>query len=207
MTKYFGVGLKNYTSKSEARDLALAERSNLPDATRLESQIQICLKINQVLSEVCDRLQKELLNVAGYMPHNQEVDLAGLYSTSCHRFSFPRVYGDELKFYFGKQFKKGKFGILVPDDSGVFVEGSEIDVVLVPGVAFDQIGNRVGYGKGYYDRWLSGKSVAKIGIAFQAQVFQEFNDIESHDIPMDFVVTENYALGNLNGSWIKSKVS
>ncbi|MEK6967015.1 MAG: 5-formyltetrahydrofolate cyclo-ligase [Nanoarchaeota archaeon] len=65
----------------------------------------------------------------------------------------------------------------------------KFDVAIIPGIAFDEKGNRLGYGKGYYDRLLAGKKATKIGLAFDVQIVDEIPS-ESHDVKMDFIVTE-----------------
>jgi 5-formyltetrahydrofolate cyclo-ligase len=71
------------------------------------------------------------------------------------------------------------------------VAAEEIDLVLVPGVAFDLEGNRVGYGAGYYDRFLPSlrKDALIVGIAFSCQLFDKF-DREEHDVKMALLITE-----------------
>jgi len=71
------------------------------------------------------------------------------------------------------------------------VEAKELDVVIVPGLAFDSKNNRLGRGKGFYDRFLEkcGPNVRKIGLAFSFQVFPTI-PTEGHDVPMDLVLTD-----------------
>jgi len=86
----------------------------------------------------------------------------------------------------------GAFGILEPT-SGQSVEASELDLVLVPARAFDRKnGNRLGRGKGYYDRLLERLSprAFKCGIAFDCQILPTL-PISPHDVPVDAVVTES----------------
>jgi 5-formyltetrahydrofolate cyclo-ligase len=73
------------------------------------------------------------------------------------------------------------------------VAPSQIDLFLVPGVAFDRRGNRLGYGKGYYDKLLSQRNSNSlvIALAFQVQVANAVPFDPKHDIPMDYIVTEN----------------
>ena len=66
----------------------------------------------------------------------------------------------------------------------------KIDLFLVPGVAFDKSGNRLGYGKGYYDQLLHNTTGLKIGICFDCQVVDAIPN-ETHDIKMDIIVTES----------------
>ncbi|MCG8460854.1 MAG: 5-formyltetrahydrofolate cyclo-ligase [Holophagales bacterium] len=68
-----------------------------------------------------------------------------------------------------------------------------LDVALVLGLAFDFQGMRLGYGGGYFDRFLAGRALFKIGLAFDLQIVEAL-PIEPHDVPMDAVVTEARAL-------------
>lgn len=73
---------------------------------------------------------------------------------------------------------------------GIEIKPSKIDVVFVPLLAFDTYGNRIGYGKGFYDTFLSNcrKDVIKVGLSmFTAE--DEITDVSDHDIPLDFCVT------------------
>ena len=68
---------------------------------------------------------------------------------------------------------------------------ASIDLAIIPGVSFDRKGNRLGRGKGYYDRLLNKLNVYKIGICFQFQLTEPGLPTEDSDIPMDEVWTEN----------------
>lgn len=85
----------------------------------------------------------------------------------------------------------GTFGILEPaGEKGISPE--EIDLVVVPGVAFDKRGNRMGYGAGYYDSFLPKlrPEVKKVAVAFEMQVTDSL-PAEEHDVKMDLIITEN----------------
>jgi len=86
----------------------------------------------------------------------------------------------------------GHYGILEPKKEYLRpLEPSVLDIILVPGLAFDVYGNRIGHGKGYYDRFLSKVSpkALKIGLAFDFQVLSEL-PVDHYDIPMDCIITE-----------------
>ena len=75
-------------------------------------------------------------------------------------------------------------------ENGISIHNEQIEVVFVPLVAFDELGNRVGYGKGFYDEFLKNcsKDTIKIGLSFfEAEAV--ISDIELHDVPLDFCVT------------------
>ena len=95
-----------------------------------------------------------------------------------------------------EELEPGAFGILEPPPAlrrlpSKQVDVRSVDLVIVPGVAFDLHGGRLGYGKGFYDRLLADapKGTKKIGLAFDSQIFEHI-PMESHDIPMDIVITE-----------------
>lgn len=83
------------------------------------------------------------------------------------------------------------FGIYEPVGKNYPVcQYANIDLAVVPGMAFDSKGNRLGRGKGYYDKLLPKLDVNTVGICFDFQYLDEI-PTNSHDIPMDVVVTEN----------------
>ena len=85
----------------------------------------------------------------------------------------------------------GAFGVPEPIPKfREWVEPEALDLVLVPGVAFDRKGGRLGFGKGYYDRFLSKTSALRMGVAFSAQVIPDV-PTEPHDVPMHTLLTEN----------------
>jgi 5-formyltetrahydrofolate cyclo-ligase len=84
----------------------------------------------------------------------------------------------------------GQYGILEPSPgSHPYLGPEKWDLAIVPGVAFDRQGNRLGFGKGCYDRVLEGKKAPALAPAFGFQVVEPFSTLP-HDIPMDLIVTE-----------------
>lgn len=106
--------------------------------------------------------------------------------------SFPKVEGEELvpvRISSLKEFVPGAFGIPEPPFNPRNIV-RKIHVAFIPGLAFDVFGHRIGYGKGFYDRFLKKSEIpVKVGICFE---FQFFPEIPQHpfDIPVDYVVTE-----------------
>lgn len=106
----------------------------------------------------------------------------------------PRVVNDtemELRQYTGMQdLQAGAFGILEPTGK-LFTDYEKIDVVVVPGMAFDKEGHRLGRGKGYYDRFLAKiRNTYKIGLCFPWQLVDNV-PTDEHDILMDEIMTMN----------------
>ena len=110
--------------------------------------------------------------------------------------ALPRVI-DSTKIQFFKimedkfekiKFTKGKYGIFENSMSTTIID--KIDLLIIPGIAFDLKGYRIGYGKGYYDRFLSlGKSKCIMGLSYESQIINEIPNNE-HDIPVDIIITE-----------------
>lgn len=110
------------------------------------------------------------------------------------RVAVPRVYGDIMKFHLISSYNDlelGCFGIMEPKKQCIEVtEIPEKSVVIMPGVAFDKDGNRIGYGKGYYDKFFSTYSkLYKIAIAFSLQIVSEIQ-MDEFDIKANCVITE-----------------
>jgi 5-formyltetrahydrofolate cyclo-ligase len=82
----------------------------------------------------------------------------------------------------------GKFGIREPVESCVAIPPNDLDLVLVPGVAFGLDGHRLGRGKGYYDRLLQDFTGEKIGVAFDEQIVETVPS-EQNDVRMDLILT------------------
>lgn len=104
----------------------------------------------------------------------------------------PRVVSDtdmELRHYTGPHdLQTGAFGILEPTGQ-LFTDYATIDVAIIPGMAFDAAGHRLGRGKGYYDRFLSRIPHAyKIGLCFSWQMVDSVPS-DQHDVVMDAVVS------------------
>ena len=108
------------------------------------------------------------------------------------RISIPRVRNNTLENFFFEgihQLEKNAWGILEPKE-GMPTDVKKIDMVIVPLLIFDENGNRVGYGKGFYDKFLSlcKPSCKKIGFSF-FEATLNIDGISQHDIPLDSVIT------------------
>ncbi len=109
-------------------------------------------------------------------------------------FFLPRVNGVNLEIlpYDESRLELGSFHIEEPTGNDV-VDTDEIELIIVPAVAYDRRGNRLGRGKGFYDRLLSSAKATKIGIGYEFQLVDEL-PTESHDVPVDYVITQNMTI-------------
>lgn len=134
--------------------------------------------------------------VALYWPIRDEIDCKPLLTAlmdSGQPVALPVVLGDEepleLRLWeVGQPLYPSGFGTLAPAETAPVVEP---DIVVIPLLAFDKLGTRLGYGKGYYDRTLAhlSKKPLLVGYAFSGQEL-DFIPRENHDMPLDILVTE-----------------
>jgi len=125
--------------------------------------------------------------VAIYAPKSSEVDTAVLAAALGDRAVYPRI-GDDLVLAFAPgPLAPGAFGLREP--TGPAVPLADIAAFVVPGVAFDRDGGRLGWGRGYYDATLARVHARTIGVAFECQLVERV-ERDAHDINLEFVVTE-----------------
>ena len=131
-----------------------------------------------------------------FTPLPGEPDVTGLLSHHGKKFFlFPRISGGTLQLFHWRPestWIAGPFGVREPDPAS-WEESSpgQIDLALIPGLAFDRSGGRLGWGKGYYDRLLGDPSFRglKAGICQEERILPSI-PMEPHDVPMDLILTE-----------------
>jgi 5-formyltetrahydrofolate cyclo-ligase len=179
------------SAKSDLRKAALARRDALPAAERMAAAETVAARAFPVAVA-------SGAVVSGFMPLNSEISplpLMRKLSDVGVRLALPVVVGRGLPlsmraFAFGDALVKGVWGIRVPPPEAPEVEP---DVLLVPLLAFDRNGNRLGYGAGYYDMTIAAlrakKHVVAVGIAFAAQEV-DLVPTTPRDVRLDLVLTE-----------------
>ncbi|NLV22786.1 MAG: 5-formyltetrahydrofolate cyclo-ligase [Syntrophomonadaceae bacterium] len=180
-------------SKAILRSEMKEKRKLLAPEQVQQAGITIARRLNDLLP-----VQKAR-TIMGYAPMQNEVNLESFYEQQ-HQLGktilLPRVEGDQIKpveWQGWPETKVSSFGIREP--LGDAYPLAEIDVVLAPGLAFDAGGFRVGYGRGYYDRFLPGlrSHAFKCGICYEFQVVDSVFPHEN-DVPMHWIVTEKSEL-------------
>ena len=136
---------------------------------------------------------KAAKTIYGYLPYNQEVRTVPMLEQALKdgkRVAVPKVYGDEMKFLYLddlSQVEKGYAGIPEPiaDEP---VADDDTALVLMPGLAFDPSGHRIGYGGGFYDKFLAAEpNHPTLALCYEFQMLPELHT-EEHDIPVDTVL-------------------
>lgn len=183
--------------KKKLRKEILARRDALPEKERHEKSLQIANKI--IGLEEFKNANKILL----YAHMRSEVETTEIYRESQRQgkdIFYPRVIGEKMEFYLvdeKTEFEISPFGVSEPkaEVSKLFVPNQKDKIlVLMPGAVFDEAGNRIGYGGGYYDKylhWLEGMLVCKVAVAFECQLVDlGMIENEPHDVKVDYIVTE-----------------
>lgn len=185
--------LYNYCmEKSQLRKEMVAKRDAVPSGVRKAKSASILERLKNL------EIFSEAYTVMFYVGFRSEVETHKLIKEVLkteRRVAVPLVYKDRLavkQISDFKQLKPGAMGILEPGSKQPAVPLEEINVVIVPGVAFDKRHYRLGYGGGYYDRFLSREADAhftSIGLAFEEQIVDEL-PVGAHDQKVDFIVTD-----------------
>jgi len=175
-------------------------RKNILEIRNQLSDIDI-IKFSKIINKkILNSKEFKNANCIGiYYPIGSEVQTFDIIRESLRmnkQIGLPRVINSQIiKFYLilekslGQiKLTKEKYGVMINSDSNVDLEA--IDLILIPGVAFDKKCNRIGYGKGFYDKYIETANPAKkIGLAFQKQIVEHI-PINKHDKKLDLIVTE-----------------
>lgn len=188
-----------YENKAELRKKILAVRNGMSAGEREKADFLITEK---VLGHNWFQTAEQLLV---YINTGSEVDTRRIMQEAFRlgkQVFAPKVHGEEMCFYqltSFAQLEAGFKGILEPV-SGLpkfwyEEEKAGSTLMLMPGVAFDKSRNRIGYGKGYYDRYLQDKqALHKMALAYECQVVEAF-EVKPHDLKPDVVVTQTQRKG------------
>ena len=173
-------------SKEFQRKETLILRKKIIDKGAKEKQILVNILANEIV--------QKSENILLYLSLRDEVStwnlLEELWKLGKNIY-VPKVEDKNMEFYkisSKEELKIGKFNIFEPTTSLKYLNEKK-DCIIVPGLLFDKFGNRLGYGKGYYDRYLEKKNLYKIGICFSTFLVDKINVLK-HDIKMDLIICE-----------------
>jgi len=153
---------------------------------------------------ICDRLSslsciKGAACIMAYAAIAGEPDLSQFIKASSDAgkcVALPRVGGkgemSAARYHIGADMICNRYGIEEPHKG----DNCTPDVVIVPGLVFDKTGHRIGFGGGYYDRFLAQTDAVKIGVCYDTQVIHHIKN-DAHDVAMDIVMTEKRVYGDI----------
>lgn len=177
--------------KTKLRAKLLAHRLNLSQDEVSKASEKVYGRLFKL--DVFDKIKE----VAVYLPVRNEIETAKIINELVARgkkVSIP-FYSDSKCDYFFGQYKpgdeteNGPFKVPQPKNARA-IDPEKIGAVLLPAVAFDKLGHRLGYGKGVYDQLLKDADCLKIGLAYDFQVVDKLPR-EEHDVRVDFVITQS----------------
>ena len=168
--------------KAELRKAAIKKRKTLNNRELSERVIKNLLATDEY---------KGSKNIISYYPLKYEIDTAVCIKDKTKNWYLPRVSGDFLEICPCDDLCRGSFGILEPQTKPIR-DYSFIDMVIIPACAADKNGYRLGYGKGYYDRFLPllPLTCKKVILIFSDLLYETVYP-ENHDVKADIIVTEN----------------
>jgi 5-formyltetrahydrofolate cyclo-ligase len=155
---------------------------------------------------ICDRLKtlslfKQANTIFAYFSFRQEADLSSLFSLE-KNWVFPRCVNQSLVWHLwqpGESLITDQYGIQTPRKNSPIIPISSADLMLVPTVACDRQGYRLGYGGGFYDRLLSsaqGSIISTVGIVFDFAYIAQL-PVDPWDLKLDFICSETKFLSNI----------
>jgi 5-formyltetrahydrofolate cyclo-ligase len=173
--------------KAELRKAMLAQRAALPQTEKLKLDSAFCSAIESIISERGAQV------IHTYLPFGDEPDIYPLIQnllTKNYKVICPKPQGKRhmisLELNSLSELEEGRFGTKHPANSKEYV--GHIDLFIVPGVAFDKEGHRLGFGSGYYDTFFADHpSGYRLGVCYPFQIVDSF-PVEAHDIPMNAVL-------------------
>ncbi|SKB11108.1 5-formyltetrahydrofolate cyclo-ligase [Planktothrix sp. PCC 11201] len=181
----------------------------MPNSTKIELR-RLLIKQRRSLSHIdwksksdllCQNLQHNPLfqqakTILSYFSFRQEPDLSLLLSNTDKKWGFPRCVEQSLTWHYwqpGETYNINSYGIIEPDANLMQLQSSEVDLILVPSVACDAQGYRLGYGGGFYDRMLSlpeWNLIPTVGIIFDFAYLPQL-PIDAWDKPLNAVCTDS----------------
>ena len=185
--------------KAQIRDVIRSRRQSLEPAD--------VKYYGEVLAEqiigVKDKEFKNIINsaktIAVYSAVNGELPCDGVaeyFAKNNKAICYPKVNGGTMDFYEitdkKAQMVKGAYGILEPDGTTAIVKPEDIDIMIVPAIAYNDEGLRLGQGGGYYDKYLAlamgkGKVPYTIGVCYDFQIYSAL-PVEAHDLAVDCIM-------------------
>lgn len=182
-------------NKSRLRQLALARRKNV--SARIFALLNESAQ-QEFMDFITSFTQPRMIMSFQPIVERKEVQMETIHQTLWslgHKLCFPRVEGEDSMLAYLMQkddtFVTSAWGIQEPNPlKHTKIHAMDIDLIIIPLLAFDSKGNRVGYGKGFYDRFLMDcrPDAIKIGICLDEAV-QRIDDVEAHDIPLDLCIS------------------
>lgn len=183
--------------KAELRQYFKNQRNALPADKKKQLDEQILARLMK--TTIFQKAQK----IGVYNSFGTEVNTQNLIASALalkKQIFLPAVVERDLEFRHFKinktKLTTGPYGIKQPAAGSKVINKEELDLIIVPGLAFDFHLNRLGYGGGYYDRYLAGLKSFKLALAYDFQIVKQL-PVTRSDIKVDAILTEKKVIGQI----------
>jgi len=186
-----------FNDKEKLRKEILTKRKNI-DIVEKEKMDK------KILDEFYEnKYYREAKNIFIYISYDSEINTKGIINEALKdnkkiyvpRTEFKTRFMDAVEITSLDNLIESEYGILEPSIEEPHIEPNELDLIVVPGVAFDRNGGRMGYGAGFYDRYFKRiskdriKKIAKLALAYDFQILEKV-PMNEQDVPVNYIITE-----------------
>lgn len=186
-----------FNEKKALRKEILTKRKNIDTAEKEEMDKKILDRFFE------SKYYKEAKKIFIYISYDSEIDTIKIIDKAFKdgkkiyvpRTEFESRLMDAVEITSFDNLIKSSYGILEPSINTPYINPNELDLIVVPGVAFDKKGGRMGYGAGFYDRYFKKinkdniEKITKLALAYDFQVLEEV-PMSAQDVPVDYIITE-----------------
>jgi 5-formyltetrahydrofolate cyclo-ligase len=177
-------------TKAELRRTAAERRQGMPDEVRAKASALIAQRLFSLKEW---KMAETVFLYCGCKDEVNTDEITDMALKEGKKVSLPRVISDSemvfIEISSAEELVTGAYGIREPEDRGIYTQGIP-DLILIPCVGVDMKGHRIGHGKGYYDRFLSGFDGVSVGICYYNCLIDELPS-DKFDICVDHLITEN----------------
>lgn len=185
----------NKENKKLLRNKILDIRNSIDKCTKEAMDSEIYNKL------INSDLYSNAKNIFIYLSFGSEVETKEIINKALEdnkKIYIPKIYKKDksmkaIRLKSFNELTENSMGILEPINDNDYIDKKEIDLIFIPGIVFDLNGNRIGYGGGYYDRYLEDiKEISnKLVLAYNIQIV-DYIETEPHDIGFDFIITDKF---------------
>jgi len=186
-----------FNEKKILRKEILTKRKNIDIVEKEKMDRKICDKFYE------SKYYRDAKNIFIYISYDSEINTKEIINKALidnkkiyvPRTEFKTRLMDAVEIISLDNLIESEYGILEPSIEEPHIEPNELDLIVVPGVAFDRNGGRIGYGAGFYDRYFKKinkdniKKIQKIALAYDFQILENI-PMNEHDVPVSYIITE-----------------
>lgn len=191
-----------FNDKKILRKEILEKRNNINSAKKKELDKKILDQFYE------SKYYKEAGKIFIYISYDSEINTKVIINKALKdkkkiyvpRTEFKTRHMDAVEITNLDNLAESKYGILEPKIEEPHIDPNEFDLIVVPGVAFDRNGGRMGYGAGFYDRYFKKinkeniDKIVKLALAYELQILDKV-PMNAQDVPVDYIITENEFIG------------